>query len=175
MRRQKDVSNRSDELTYQLRRHDDVSAWSGAFKLVTKMDQFLLRTISVNFLGVSGGSVSLRHQLVRCYNVSKTFVSFRYQLWRLCDVLSWSVSLRYQLLTSLWRLKLVDFIYVPVRRRKGVSNRSVSLTYQLRLRDDILAWSATSRPKWDVATTSHAAWELGKPGWTYAKSEDSGC
>ena len=41
----KDVSNRSDELTYQLRRHDDVSAWSGMFKLVTKMGQFLLRTM----------------------------------------------------------------------------------------------------------------------------------
>ena len=76
VRRHKDVSNRSDEFMYQLRRHGDVSAWSGAFKLVTKMGQFLLRTISVNFLGVSAGSVSLRHQLVRCYNVSKTSVSF---------------------------------------------------------------------------------------------------
>ena len=41
----KDVSNRSDELTYQLRRHDDVSAWFEMFKLVTKMVQFLLRTM----------------------------------------------------------------------------------------------------------------------------------
>ena len=98
VRRHKDVSNRSDKFMYQLRRHGDVSVWAGAFKLVTKMDQFLLRTISVNFLGISGGSVSLRHQLVRCYNVSKTSVSFRYQLWGLCDVLSGSVSLRYQLL-----------------------------------------------------------------------------
>ena len=84
VRRHKDVSNRSDEficqLIYQLRRHRDVSAWSGAFRLVTKIDQFLLRTISVNFLGVSGGSFSLRYQLVRCYNVSKTSFSFRYQL-----------------------------------------------------------------------------------------------
>ena len=30
-----------DELAYQLRRHDDVSAWSGTSKLVTKMAQFL--------------------------------------------------------------------------------------------------------------------------------------
>ena len=45
VRRHKEVSNRSDELTYQLRRHDDVSAWSGIFKLVTKMGQFLLRTM----------------------------------------------------------------------------------------------------------------------------------
>ena len=80
VRRLKDVSNRSDKLTYQLRRYNDVSAWSGMFILVTKMGQFLLRTISVNFLGVSGGSVSLRYRLVRCYNVSKTSVSFRYQL-----------------------------------------------------------------------------------------------
>ena len=129
VRRLKDVSNRSDKLTYQLRRYNDVSAWSRTFILVTKMGQFLLRTILVNLLGVSSGSVSLRYRLVRCYNVSKTSVSFRYQLWRLCDVLSWSVSLRYQLL-----------------RRYDVSNRSVSFTYQLRRRDDVLAWSATSRP-----------------------------
>ena len=48
--------------------------------------------------------------------------------------------------TSLRRLKLVGFIYVPVRRRKDVSDRSVSLTYQLRRRDDVLAWSAMSQP-----------------------------
>ena len=46
----------------------------------------------------------------------------------------------YQLLR---RLKLVGFIYVPVRRRKNVSNRSVLLTYQLRRRDDVSAWSRT--------------------------------
>ena len=45
VRRHKEVSNRSDELMDQLRRHDDVSAWSGMFKLVTKMGQFLLRTM----------------------------------------------------------------------------------------------------------------------------------
>ena len=45
VRRHKDVSNRSEELTHQLRRHDDVSAWSRMFKLVTKMGQFLLRTM----------------------------------------------------------------------------------------------------------------------------------
>ena len=45
VRRHKDISNRSDELTYQLRRHDYVLAWSGMFKLVTKMDQFLLHTM----------------------------------------------------------------------------------------------------------------------------------
>ena len=32
-------------LTYQLRRHNDISAWFGTFKLVTKMGQFLLRTM----------------------------------------------------------------------------------------------------------------------------------
>ena len=135
---------------YQLRRHRDVSAWSGAFRLVTKINQFLLCTISVNFIGVSDGSISLRYQLVSCYNVSKTSFSFRYQLWRLCDVFK-GVSLTYvPVIRSLRPLKLVGFIYVPVRRRKDVSNRSVSLTYQLRRRDDVLAWSATSRPIWDL-------------------------
>ena len=45
VRSHKDVSNRSDVLTHQLQRHDDVSAWSRMFKLVTKMGQFLLCTI----------------------------------------------------------------------------------------------------------------------------------
>ena len=52
--------------------------------------------------------------------------------------------------TSLRRLKLVGFIYVTVKRPKDVSNRSVSLTYQLRRRDDVLAWSATSQPICDL-------------------------
>ena len=47
--------------------------------------------------------------------------------------------------TSLRRLKLVGFIHVPMRRREDVSNRSVSLTYQLRRRDDVLGWSETSQ------------------------------
>ena len=41
-----------------------------------------------------------------------------------------------------------------MRRRKDVSNRSVSLTYQFRRRDDVSAWSATSRPIWDPNETS---------------------
>ena len=32
---------------------------------------------------------------------------------------------------------------MPVRRRQNFSNRSVSLTYQLRCRDDVSAWSRT--------------------------------
>ena len=56
--------------------------------------------------------------------------------------------------TSLRRLKLVGFIHVPVRRRKDVSNRSISLTYQLWHRYDVLAWYATSRPIWDRNETS---------------------
>ena len=59
VRRHKDVSNRSDKFIYQLiyhlRRHGDISVWSWAFRLATKMSQFLLGTISVNFLGVSSG------------------------------------------------------------------------------------------------------------------------
>ena len=41
------------------------------------------------------------------------------------------------------RLKLVGFIYVPVIRGKGISNRSVLLMYQLKCQDDVSAWSRT--------------------------------
>ena len=81
-----------------------------------------------------------RYQLVVCYDIWKMSVSFRYHLKCLCDMLSWSVSLRYQLV---WRLKLVGFIYVPVKCRKNVSRRSVLLTYQLRRCDDVLSLSRT--------------------------------
>ena len=81
----------------------------------------------LHFLSISGGSVSLRYQLVRCYNVSKTSVSFRYQLWRLCDVLSWSVSLRYHLV-----------------RRYDVSNWSILFTYQW----DVANTFQISPPHW---------------------------
>ena len=47
---------------------------------------------------------------------------------------SWSLLLR---------LKLVGFIYISVRRGKDVSDRSSLLTYQLRRRDDVSAWSRT--------------------------------
>ena len=60
-------------------RHNDVSAWFGTFTLVTKMGHSFAY-YAVNFFGVSGGLVSLRYQLLRCYNVSKTSISFRYQL-----------------------------------------------------------------------------------------------
>ena len=39
------------------------------------------------------------------------------------------------------RLKLVRFIYLPIWRRKDLSNRSV---------DDVSTWSAMSRPIWDL-------------------------
>ena len=163
MRHRKDVSNGSDELTYQLQLHDDVSAWSGMFKLVTKMVQFLLCVYcAVNFLGVSGGSVSLTYKLVRCYNVSKMSVLFRYQLWHLCDEISWPVSLRYQLV-----------------RRYDVSNRSVLFMYQWDVAETsqigLSHWrtscdvamtsymirdvSTYMRPKWDGAATLHARWD----------------
>ena len=41
-----------------------------------------------------------------------------------------------------------------MRRCKGVPNRSVSLTYQLRRCDDVLEWSVTSRSIWDLNETS---------------------
>ena len=101
---------------------------------------------AVNFLGVSGDSVSLRYQLVCCYNVSKTSVSYRYQFWRLCDVLTWSVSLRYQLIgqfdVSNWS--------VLFTQQRDVT----SLTYHLLRSDDVLAWSATSWTIWDLNETS---------------------
>ena len=43
----------------------------------------------------------------------------------------------------LLRLKLVGLIYVPLRCHKDVLNRSVVLTYSLRRRDDVSAWSRT--------------------------------
>ena len=39
-----DASNRSVLLTYQLQHHADISAWSGTFRLVNKMGQYLLDT-----------------------------------------------------------------------------------------------------------------------------------
>ena len=60
---------------------------------------------------------------------------------------------RYELVTSLRRPKLVGFIYVSMRRCNDVSNRSVSLTYQLWRHDDIWGWSATSWPIQDLNET----------------------
>ena len=77
---------------------------------------------------------------MHCYDVSKRSVSFRYQLKRLCDVLIGQSHLG-TIGTSLRGLKLVCFIYVLVRRRKNISNRSLLLMYQLRHRGDVSAWS----------------------------------
>ena len=102
----RNVSNRSILLTYQLRLCDDFSAWFRTLKLITKMDQFLLGTKAVHFSQTSGGSASLKYQLVRCYNISKTSVSFSYQLRPLCDVVN-LVSLTQVLIGALLRrLKL---------------------------------------------------------------------
>ena len=121
----------------------------------------LFEYYAVHFLGVPGGSVSVRHQLVRCYNVSKLSFSFRYQLWRLYDVLSWSVLLRYQLVRrydfSNWsilfttnntlqrRLKYVRLINVPV----------ATTWWRLSMVRDV--WTYI-RPKCDVPATFHAGW-----------------
>ena len=80
VRRWKDVSNWSVLLTYQLRRHDVVSAGSETFKSVSKMDQFILGTIQYVSSVSQVVQSLLRYQLVRHYNVSKSLVSFRYQL-----------------------------------------------------------------------------------------------
>ena len=154
-------------LRYQLVRRYDVSNWSVLFTYqwdVTKTSQIgspywrtslvswwclsmvrdvqitLCRTLTcyaVYLFGASGGSVSLRYQLLRCYNVSKTSVSFRYELWCLCNVLKWSVSLRYQLV-----------------RRYDFSNWSILFTYQW----DVPKTSQVGMSQWrtscDVVMTS---------------------
>ena len=51
-------------------------------------------------------------------------------------VLSWSVTLSYQLVHH-------EIFYVQVRHCRNVSNRSILLTYQLRLCDDFSAWFRT--------------------------------
>ena len=71
MTRRKEVSTSSVLLTYQLRRRDDVLAWSGTFKLASKMGQFLGGTSQYTFTA---------SQVVQ-------------SLLGLCDVLNWSVSL----------------------------------------------------------------------------------
>ena len=82
--------NRSDELTYQWLRHDDVSAWCGLLKLVTKMGQFLLVLCSK----------LPRH--LRCFSLFKVPASTLLQ--RLKDVdLIWV-----PVMTSLGRVKLVS-------------------------------------------------------------------
>ena len=50
--------------------------------------------------------------------------------------------------------QIVHFFYVLMRRCKDVSNWSVSFTYLLQHRDDVSAWSATSRPIWGLTETS---------------------
>ena len=41
-----------------------------------------------------------------------------------------------------------------MRRHKDASDSSVSFTYQSQRRDDVCAWSTTSRPIWDLNETS---------------------
>ena len=93
MRHHKGISNRSVLLMYQLRRCDNVSAWSRKSKLVTKMSLFF-GCKAVGFYGVSCDSIPFRYRLVCHYDVSKT-VLFRHQIWLLYKLLNWPVSLRY--------------------------------------------------------------------------------
>ena len=88
MRRHKNVSHRSDELTYQLRLHDDVPAWSGIFKLVTKMGQFPASMLLKRLKDVGLISVPVMTSLRRVKLVSLTYAPVG---------------------TSLQRLKLVGF------------------------------------------------------------------
>ena len=60
----------------------------------------------------------------------------------------------------LLQLELVGLIYRPMRYCTDVSNRSVSLTYQLRGHYDVSAWSTKSRLVQDLKETSHAWLEI---------------
>ena len=141
--RRKNVSDRSVLLTYQLIRRDDLAAWSWTFKLVKKCGTLFWVPGSA-FFGISGGSASLRYQLQRCYNVSKTLLFSVLVVTSLRRV-KLVILTKILIGMSLRRLKLVGFILVPMRRRKDVTNRSASSTYQLRRHDDVSAWSTTSR------------------------------
>ena len=132
VRRCENVSNRSVLLTYQLRRRDDISAWSRTFKLVNKVDQFLLGNRQYVFRHLQ------QFSLIR--------VPASTSLQRLEDVGLIKVlvvttlpcaKLVHRTRTSLRCLKLVGFISVPMRRHKDITNRSISLTYQLRRLNDV--------------------------------------
>ena len=128
VRHHKNVSDRFVLLTYKLRRRDEVSALSRTLKLVSKIGEFLLSTKAIHFSGTSGGSASLKYQLVGRY-ISKMSVSFRYSLRPLCNALNWChlginwyitttspIGLFYLRTneTSQIRHKLVCLIHVPV-------------------------------------------------------------
>ena len=48
---------------------------------------------------------------------------------------------RHEQVCLIRQIEFLGFIYVPMRRCKGVSNRSVLFLYQLRRRDDVSACS----------------------------------
>ena len=129
VRRCKNVSNRSVLLTHQLRR-DDVSAWSRAFKLVSKMGQFLLGTRQYVYRHLPWFSfikVPVRTLLQHLKDIGIIQVLIVIFLRRVK-----LVSLTQVLIGTLLQcLKLVGFIYVPMRCRKDATNRPVSFTYQL--------------------------------------------
>ena len=89
----------------------------------TPASTLLRRLKDVSLIQVSA-EMSLQHV--------KLSVSLMYQLVHRYDVSNWSFLNWSQI-----------GIYVPVRRRKNVPNRSVLLTYQLRCRVGVSAWSQT--------------------------------
>ena len=76
--------------------------------------------------------------------------TMQYVFWHL----RWFSLIKVSIGTSSQPLNLVGFIYIPMRRCKDVTNRSVSFTYQLQHHDDVSAWSVTSRPILDLNETS---------------------
>ena len=135
--------NSSVLLTYQLRRRDDVSTWPRTFKFVTKMGQWVLSSrFFWHLQWFNLLKVLARTLLQRLKDVSLIQVPAVTSLRRIKLVSLTQVSID----TLLQRLKLVGLNYVPVRRHKDVSNRSISFTSQSLRRDDVSAWSATSRP-----------------------------
>ena len=141
MRHHKGISNRSVLLMYQLRRCDNVSAWSRKFKLVTKMSLFF-GCKAVGFYGVSCDSIPFRYRLVCHYDVSKMFL-VRHQIWPLYKLLNWSVSLRYHFCLHAMKImnlkyqlqhEIMDFIY----QMGPILHQIVKFTLNISLR--WLAW-----------------------------------
>lgn len=102
-----------------------------SIKLVTKIVQVLLN-ISQYVLTACLVLVALLQ-----IPASTTYQKLRFYLGISCNFLQ-----HLQLAVSL-RDQFFDFIYVKVIRHKDVSNSPVLLAYQLRHRDDVLAWYET--------------------------------
>ena len=144
VRRCKGISNRSVLLTYQLRRRDDVSAWSGTFKLIFKMCQFHLST--GQYILVASHVVQSHLGNNKC--IAKTSQRRQSDLgtsWYFVTTsqIGWFYLRINEALQR--RIKWIRLIDVPV----------ATSWWHLSMVCDIPTYM---RPKWNVATTSHAGW-----------------